>query len=227
MKITDIVTGNIETWMHLHARPLKREHGIRISVPVTCYLLEHAGKKVLFDAGQVPLQYAQNPLSDYFVRMTDEQTAVCQLGKMGIAASDIDLVIISHFHGDHIAGLRDFPDCKVLVQTPEVEKVKKYDNRIIAVDGEYDVSGDGAMVCVPTYGHSPGHQSLLLRRDDGSRLLLVGDAVYMPEALEYLPDEAEYAERKEYFDSLGYLRALQSGGTELVFGHYPVEPVDI
>lgn len=43
------------------------------------------------------------------------------------------------------------------------------------VDGEHDVFGDGSVVCVPTPGHTPGHQSLKLR---GKRCehLLCGDA---------------------------------------------------
>ena len=56
MKITVLSTGTIETWLHLHARPLKRAENIRISVPVPCYLIEHGGKKFLFDAGQKPLK---------------------------------------------------------------------------------------------------------------------------------------------------------------------------
>ena len=61
MKITHLQTGTIETWLSLHARPLKYEKKIRISVPVQCYLLEHNNKKILFDAGQKPLNRIQEP----------------------------------------------------------------------------------------------------------------------------------------------------------------------
>ncbi len=35
-----------------------------------------------------------------------------QLATLGIAAEDIRHIFISHFHGDHIAGLRDFPNAR-------------------------------------------------------------------------------------------------------------------
>jgi glyoxylase-like metal-dependent hydrolase (beta-lactamase superfamily II) len=37
-----------------------------------------------------------------------------QLARRGIAVADIRTIIISHFHGDHIAGLRDFPQATIL-----------------------------------------------------------------------------------------------------------------
>ena len=33
-----------------------------------------------------------------------------QLGAFGLKPPDIRLIFVSHFHADHIAGLRDFPD---------------------------------------------------------------------------------------------------------------------
>jgi glyoxylase-like metal-dependent hydrolase (beta-lactamase superfamily II) len=35
------------------------------------------------------------------------------------------------------------------------------------IDGEHDVFGDGTVVLLPTFGHTPGHQSLLVRAGVG------------------------------------------------------------
>ena len=43
-----------------------------------------------------------------------ENNAVNQLKKMGIQSQDIKNIIISHFHADHIGGLKDFPEAKLL-----------------------------------------------------------------------------------------------------------------
>jgi N-acyl homoserine lactone hydrolase len=43
------------------------------------------------------------------------------------------------------------------------------------VDGEHDVFGDGSVVCLPTHGHTPRHQSLRLRLDRGE-IVLAADA---------------------------------------------------
>ena len=69
MKITTISTGTIETYLHVLSRPLVKEEGIRISVPVSCYLIEYKNKKILFDAGQTLVDYEQNPNTLFFIKM--------------------------------------------------------------------------------------------------------------------------------------------------------------
>jgi glyoxylase-like metal-dependent hydrolase (beta-lactamase superfamily II) len=221
MKITVIQTGVIETYLHLHARPLKRDTGVRISVPVPCYLLEHNGRKVLFDAGQKIPEKEQSPLANYLVRVTPEELAVNRLAEMGIFPEDLDYIILSHHHGDHCDGLKDFPQAKVVCQRAALENLKRFPNSFQAVDGEYDVWGDGSIICVPTPGHAPGHQSLLVTGDDGSKTLLLGDVVYMPESLDYSPTCQEYAERPDYFDSIRKVRTLRDNGVKIIFGHHP------
>ena len=126
MKITVIPTGTIDTWLHLHARPLKRDTGIRISVPVPCYLLEHNGRKVLFDAGQTVPRKEQEPLANYFVRVTRKETAFCRLQKMGVTPDDLDCIILSHHHADHCDGLADFPQVRAICQTPALENFARF-----------------------------------------------------------------------------------------------------
>jgi glyoxylase-like metal-dependent hydrolase (beta-lactamase superfamily II) len=48
----------------------------------------------------------------------------------------------------------------------------------------HDLFGDGALVLLPTPGHTPGSMSLLVRRSDGPPLLLVGDLTYDVHAFE-------------------------------------------
>ncbi len=48
------------------------------------------------------------------VRIEPDQSAVAQLHRLGIAASEIKQIIISHFHPDHIGGLRDFPQAQFI-----------------------------------------------------------------------------------------------------------------
>ena len=47
-----------------------------------------------------------------------------------------------------------------------------------------DLFGDGSLVLLPTPGHTPGSMSLVVRRDDGPPLLLVGDLTYDVHAME-------------------------------------------
>ena len=48
-----------------------------------------------------------------------------QLEDRGIAASDIGTIVISHFHADHIAGLRDFPEARFLATKAERDRCEQ------------------------------------------------------------------------------------------------------
>jgi glyoxylase-like metal-dependent hydrolase (beta-lactamase superfamily II) len=37
-----------------------------------------------------------------------------QIERMGVRASEVGTVVLSHFHADHIAGLRDFPNARIV-----------------------------------------------------------------------------------------------------------------
>lgn len=226
MKITPLQTGTIETWMRLHARPLKYDKETRISVPIQCYLLEHNHKRILFDAGQKPLNRIQDPLEDYVVKVKEEEFTVNLLKDMGITEDDLDCIILSHAHEDHFAGLIDFPHTKVIAQRAAAEILQKqFANEFVALEGDQDILDDGSIRCLATPGHAPGHQSLLVRLDDGSQILLLGDVIYLPAALEYEPSGQEYAENPEFFDSIRRVRSLCHDGVTPIYGHDPYTPV--
>jgi glyoxylase-like metal-dependent hydrolase (beta-lactamase superfamily II) len=54
-----------------------------------------------------------------------EESALQLLKNRGISASQIQYVILSHFHADHIAGLRDFPDAKIICSKIAYLQVKQ------------------------------------------------------------------------------------------------------
>jgi N-acyl homoserine lactone hydrolase len=46
------------------------------------------------------------------------------------------------------------------------------------LEGDYDVFGDGSVTIISTPGHTPGHQSLLVKLNKTGALLLSGDTVH-------------------------------------------------
>ena len=86
------------------------------------------------------------------------------------------------------------------------------------VDGEYDVFGDGRVVCLPTHGHTPGHQSLRLRLDSGE-VVLAGDACYFCQTLHERRLPTNVFDRDAMHASLERLAALEAGGARIFFGH--------
>lgn len=63
-------------------------------------------------------------LTPVFVKKED--TAVYKLKQQGINPEDIKYIIISHFHADHIAALKDFPNAKFIYFTHGFEKFDGY-----------------------------------------------------------------------------------------------------
>lgn len=103
-----------------------------IRFPSMFALIEHPEHGfILFDTGYSSRFYEATtrfPASLYArltpVFLQPEQTAVRQLALRGIAPEEISHVIISHFHGDHVAGLRDFPKAELIAMANGYHKVK-------------------------------------------------------------------------------------------------------
>lgn len=55
------------------------------------------------------------------VTLPPEEELLVQLESRGIRAEDISTIFISHFHADHVAGLRDFPQAKFIATRAENE----------------------------------------------------------------------------------------------------------
>ena len=82
--------------------------------------------------------------------------------------------------------------------------------------------GDGRVVLFPTFGHTPGHQSLRVRAGKGQDLVCAADACYTRENMDrdVLPKILWNA--SVMHDSLAALRKLRdSGGATMFYGHDP------
>ncbi len=53
------------------------------------------------------------------VQLAPEEELLNQLEARGISAKDIETIVISHFHADHVAGLRDFPNARFIATQTE------------------------------------------------------------------------------------------------------------
>ena len=220
---------------------LQGEHG-RLRAPVPAYLIEHPRGRVLFDTGLHPdvrhdAHGRLGPVADVFVPefgVGDDVAA--RVEALGTDPARVDVVVLSHLHFDHAGGLAAIPNARVVVQRREWEAGQDADlaatlnftrrdfdcgHEVALVDGEHDLFGDGRVVCVPTHGHTPGHQSLQLRLDSGATVVLTADACYLRRTLDadHLPPLVFDADTMRA--SLARLRALRDGGARLVYGHDP------
>ncbi len=212
-----------------------------IRVPVPCFLIDHPQGLTLFDSGMHP-QTQTDPhgrlggIANLFrVEFQPGQEVSGRLQGIGVDAARVRYLINSHLHFDHTGGNAEIPNARLVVQRREWEAGHDADqirkqfylpqdyqlgHDALAVDGEHDLVGDGRVVCFPTYGHTPGHQSLRLQLDDRT-VVLTGDACYLRRTLDemHLPPVADdpAAMRR----SLDQLRALRDAGARLIYGHDP------
>jgi glyoxylase-like metal-dependent hydrolase (beta-lactamase superfamily II) len=163
--------------------------GKTMEFSVNCYLIKHAQGWLLWDTG-VPDAVAampdglppRNPRMTRYRRIT---TLAAELGRVGVKPADIKYVAISHAHPDHVGNLAMFPHSTLLVQqaeydwpTPFGQTLRAAASAVNTLEGDHDVFGDGSVTIIATPGHTPGHQSLLVKLPKTGALLLSGDAVH-------------------------------------------------
>ena len=213
----------------------------RIDLPIPSFLIEHPKGRALYDTGMHPelRTNAKGRLSERLNNLFDfsgfgpQDDIKSKLEAIGRDPARIDIIIASHLHFDHVGGNELVPNATVIVQrreweagmAPESEAKfgfykADYDkgHKVIPVDGEHDVFGDGSVVCLPTYGHTPGHQSLRVRTESGD-VVLTGDACYFCRTLKERRLPARVFDREQMLSSLDRLEALERGGARLIFGH--------
>lgn len=176
--------------------------------PVHVYLIVHSAHgPILVDTG---LGRAQTEQGYYSARegglpgliwnehdnfLPPEQELAPQLERLGVAVADVNHVIMTHLHEDHVGELNRFAGATVHLSRPEWEDRKRmgyapsyeaigtpalfsFDSgRFHAFDASQDLFGDGTIILTPTYGHSFGHTSLFVQMGD-YQLCLAADALY-------------------------------------------------
>jgi N-acyl homoserine lactone hydrolase len=162
--------------------------GVPLDVVDNCYLIHHAQGYLLWDTGIVEAAAAkpegvggQNGAPVWTLAKT--QTA--QLAEIGVKPSDIKYLAVSHTHPDHIGNVELFPQAVLLVQKAEYEWPSplgagrfKPEHPVTKLEGDHDVFGDGSVMVISTPGHTPGHQSLLVKLPKTGAVVLSGDAVH-------------------------------------------------
>ena len=89
---------------------------------------------------------------------------------------------------------------------------------VVLADGEHDLFGDGLVTCIPTPGHTPGHQSLRVRLAD-REVVLAADCAYFAATLDGGPLPPIGHDRDLHAQSLDRLRAMRSAGATVIPGH--------
>lgn len=184
------------------------EHNL-VPQELRCVLIEAGGKRILVDCG---VGNKPNPLiaAQYLV-VRPHGTLMDGLARIGLTASDIDIVIFTHLHGDHsgwatlqsTAAIPTFPNARYYVQRTEFEDATHTNERtrntyfpdnfvpllehgvLTLLDGDTQITPYVQTVHTP--GHTAGHQSVVVASAAADPVLLMGDMAPFMIHFERLP----------------------------------------
>ncbi|MFD7863640.1 MBL fold metallo-hydrolase [Streptomyces sp. NPDC059783] len=185
------------------ASALQRRGGLNDQSPmhINSYLVRGGGRTVLVDAGAGG------------VKQWGGRMASC-LPRAGVRASEIDTILLTHAHPDHVGGLLDdsgraaFPNAELVVHEREVAFWEDDSNLAHANDrarGNFQIArraldayGGGlralrggevlpGISAIPLPGHTDGHTGYLIGSENES-VFFWGDTVHFPAVQVTRPD---------------------------------------
>jgi N-acyl homoserine lactone hydrolase len=138
--------------------------------PCLGYLVEHPDGLLLFDTGM-----GSDPEVDAHYRPA-RVTLGEALAAWGVELDQVDLVANCHLHFDHCGGNPQLAGRPVFTQRVELQQARTtvdYTLPELLDGGRYEELDGPAeirpgVVLMPTPGHTDGHQSLVVRRPDGT-----------------------------------------------------------
>ena len=212
MRIHALTTGTVALKdAFLHARPgWRRQPALFLPgrwsepLPIHCWAIEHQDRLWLVDTGETAA-VRNIPFARFDVPQSQELPGA--LSAAGLSVSDVDTVLITHMHGDHIDGTVHVAR-PALVHEPDLDFTRtaaaRLQQRVLRQpipagvdfqpftlgDGPFGaftasrrLSDDGRIVAVPTPGHTVGHVAVICVDDQGRHVMLAGDATDTVEQL--------------------------------------------
>lgn len=133
-----------------------------------------------------------------------------QLEKAGYKPSDINYVVLGHMHLDHAGNVGKFPNATIVYQRDEIINAfwpkpgfgccyitddfsmlraatgnsMPNGRKVIELDGDLDLFGDGSILVHRNVGHTPGSEMALIHLPKTGAIVLTSDTCYLPENLD-------------------------------------------
>lgn len=220
-------------WLQVDKASLTYGHdyGTSLWIPVWAAAILGAERKILVDTGFSDADWVQNALG-MGCRQDKNEGLESALKTIGWRPDDVDIVINTHLHYDHIGGNTALQKAHFLIQEKEWHhamhplKTQAWaysDRDFHAVDyfrwtllnGSHDVV-PGVRI-VPTPGHTPGHQSVVVNTEQG-RVVITGDAANL---VQNVVDEIPPTIMWNLSDAIQSVELLHSLATFVLPGHDP------
>lgn len=199
-----------------------------VPTSVNAYLVDTGAHRILVDAGNA---------NCYGWKLG---ALPANLRSAGYAPGDVDIVVLTHLHGDHVCGLvtadgkRTFPNAAVWAAEEEVQYWQKNDGApfVRVAMATYGAAfrtfkaGDTiapGMRIIPAHGHTPGHTAFLFE-SNGASFLAWGDIVHC-HALQFAHPEvsigSDFDRKAAVATRLALFEQLAKDGTLIAGSHLP------
>lgn len=176
---------------------VKENENKPIMLSNSCYLIKHAKGWMLWETGYAEALLGMMPKGFptpvlHWV-WKNPKTLTQQLADIGLTPAQVNFVGFSHAHPDHIGNGSLFSTATLYIQEseynfyidpkgkppgPPANWQKLRENPTVKLKGDTDVFGDGSVTIITSTGHTPGHQSLLVKLPNSGAIMLTGDAVH-------------------------------------------------
>lgn len=220
---TAVSSGAAEAMVVSGGRWTTERHLVHATV-----LIEHPKGRFLFDTGlgrQTAEAFARNNwINRTLLAYEQLNPARDQLEAAGYSANDIDFILPSHLHWDHLGGLPDFPGIPVKVLPGALEEARDRGEppAFLAeqLEGErewqqielsnmpyqgfersLDLFGDGQLILVDLSGHTAGQAGLFVNLPSGKRLFLIGDTSWTERGVEQNKPRPVFVQWLSHVDS--------------------------
>lgn len=157
----------------------RRNYGIKEWLPIISWYIKAQGKHILVDTGisaQESYYYTDSPVQD----IVDFEGG---LRKVGISSGDVDLIIQTHLHFDHVGNTHRCKKARVIVQKKELQFALSphplqgylYDPKLLnclrfeLVTGDQEVVPGIQVIHLP--GHTPGIQAVSVNTAKGKAII--------------------------------------------------------
>jgi glyoxylase-like metal-dependent hydrolase (beta-lactamase superfamily II) len=204
MRIHALTTGTVrvkDAFLYARTGPLRQVRLLTPGpfsdpLPIHLWVVEHDDRRILVDTGETA---AANDVPFAKLAVEPEEELPAALAAIGLQPSDVDTVVLTHMHGDHMDGAVHLDGRPVLVHDRELAYSRSAQARFFqkvlrqpvpaarfepmkldagpfgAFAASRPLTEDGRVRVVDTPGHTPGHVSVLCIDDHGHHVLLAGD----------------------------------------------------
>jgi glyoxylase-like metal-dependent hydrolase (beta-lactamase superfamily II) len=226
-----------ENWQPYESH-LTADHHVQFNLG--SFLIRSDGRTILVDTGMGP-KPADAPETPWGKLMDDFRAH-------GLRPDDIDMVVMTHLHRDHVGwnlssanGKYEptFPNARYWMSTKDWEachqaavQPDRFPNAPTCVwpleqlgliefmNGEHTLTRD--LTAIPTPGHTPGHMSIMIT-SQGERALILGDVVHNPAQVH----ETDWVSRADMdpdqtrVTRRTIMEQLEQEGITAASGHFP------